>query len=71
MLSILYKSLVQLVLEYGNLLLGPFHIHDQIQVEKVKKKAICSVIVVSHLPYMEHLSTLNLLSLSYTLYLPT
>ena len=35
MLPVLYKSLVRPVLKYGNLIWGPFYIHDQIQIEPV------------------------------------
>ena len=65
MLPVLYKSLVRPVLEYDNLLLGSFYIHDQLQIKKVQKRVICLVTKVSDLSYTDHLSALNLLSLAY------
>ena len=41
------------------------YIHDQIQIEKVQKRATCLVTTVSDLPYTEYLSALNLPSLAY------
>ena len=65
MLPVLYKSLVRPVLEYGNLIWGPFYTHDQIQIEKVQKRASRLVTTVSDLPYTDRLSALNLPSLAY------
>ena len=50
MLPVLCKSLVRPVLEYGNFIWGPFYMHDQIQIEKVQKRATCLVSTVSDLP---------------------
>ena len=61
----LCKSLVRPVLEYGNLIWGPFYIHDQMQVEKVQRRAICLVSLLSDLPYIDCLSALNLPSQAY------
>ena len=65
MLPILYKSLVRPVLEYGNIIWGPFYNHDIIQVEKVQRGATRLISSLRHLPYIGHLSTLNLHSLNY------
>ena len=65
MLPVLYKSLVRPVLKYGNLIWSPFYIHDQIQIEKVQKRATRLVTTVSDLPYTDRLSALNLPSLAY------
>jgi len=39
MLSALYRSLVQPILEYANLVWGPFFITEQHQIEKVQRRA--------------------------------
>ena len=39
MLPLLYKSLVQPVLEYANAVWSPFFINDQVMIEKVQKRA--------------------------------
>ena len=65
MLPMLYKSLVHLVLEYANVVWGPFFLQDQVMIEKVQKRATWMVSSLRNLPYKERLRTLNLPSLYY------
>ena len=65
MLLILYKSLVGPVLEYDNIIWGPFYNHDIIKVEKVQRRATGLISSLRHLPYTGRLSPLNLPSLTY------
>ena len=65
MLPILYKSLVRPLLEYGNLIWGPFYIQDQRLIENIQRRATRLVTTVRHYPYMDRLTLLNLPSLSY------
>ena len=63
MLSALYRSLVQPILEYANLVWGPFFIADQHQIEKVQRRATQLITWLSTLSYPERLRILNLPSL--------
>ena len=66
MIPVFYKSLVRPVLKYGHLLWGPFHIHDQIQIEpESSEKGTFLVITVNDLPYTDPFPILNLSSLTY------
>ena len=65
MLPILYKSLVRPLLEYGNLIWGPFYILDQRLVENVQRRATRLVPGIGHLSYIDRLRTLNIPSLAY------
>ena len=65
MFPILYKVLVRPILEYGNVVWGPFFVTDQIAIEKVQRRATKLVTSIRELPYNERLSTLKLPSLYY------
>ena len=65
MLPILYKSLVRPLLEYGNLIWGPFYIQDQRLIENIQRRATRLVTTVRHYPYTDRLTLLNLPTLSY------
>ena len=66
MLPILYKSLVRPLLEYGNLIWGPFYILDQRLVENVQRRATHHLVPgIGHLSYIDRLRTLNIPSLVY------
>ena len=65
MLPILYKSLVRPLLEYGNLISGPFYILDQRLVENVQPRATRLVPGIGHLSYIDRLRTLHIPSLAY------
>ena len=64
-LPILYKSLIRPVLEYGNIMWGPFHNHDIIQVDKVQRRATRLISSLRHIPHIGRLLALNLPSLTY------
>ena len=65
MLPVLYKSLVRSLLEYGNLIWGPFYIHDKRLIESIQRRATRLVTAVKHYPYPDRLRILNFPSLSY------
>ena len=62
-LPLLYKTLVRPLLEYGNLVWGPFNRADQKLVERVQRRATRMVSSLRHLPYEERLRALKLPSL--------
>ena len=64
MLPILYKALVQPILEYANAIWGPFFVTDQIAIEKVQKCATKMISTIKNLPYNKRLIILKLPSLS-------
>ena len=65
MLPLLYKSLVQPVLEYANAVWSPFLSTDQVMLKKVQKRVTRMVSSLRNLPYEERLRTLGLPSLCY------
>ena len=64
-LPLLFKTMVRLFLEYGNLVWGPFGKTDQKKVEQVQRRATRLVEAIRHLPYSERLRALKLPSLLY------
>jgi len=64
-LPILYKTLVQPVIEYGNLVWGPFYNQDINRVEAVQRCATKIVPSLSAIPYVERLKYLKLPSLQH------
>ena len=59
----LFKSLVRPHLEYGNLIWCPRWKKDQLEVEKVQRRATKLIPSINHLPYQERLKKINLPSL--------
>ena len=53
------------LLEYGNLIWGPFYILDQRLVENVQRRATRLVPGIGHLSYTDRLRTLHIPSLAY------
>ena len=64
-LPVLYKSLVRPVIEYRNLVWGPFFNQDISRVESVQRRATRIVPSLASLPYVERLKSLKLPSLLY------
>ena len=64
-LPLLYKTLVRPLLEYGNVLWGPFNRADQKLVERVQRRATRLVDEIRTEPYTERLRLLGLPSLYY------
>ena len=54
--DMLPKSFVRPILEYGNLIWGPFYIQDQMQIEKAQRKANRWLLHSSDLPFTDRLS---------------
>ena len=65
MVTRLFKSLIRPILEYGNLLWGPFYSTDQQAIEGVQRRATKLITSICHLSYPERLQILNLPSLYY------
>ena len=65
MVTRLFKSLIRPILEYGNLLWGPFYSTDQQAIEGVQHRATKLITSIGHLSYPERLQILNLPSLYY------
>ena len=61
----LYKALVRPILEYGNVIWGPFYQGDIKMVESVQRRATKLIPDLSHLPYEERLQQLRIPSLTY------
>ena len=59
----LYKSLIRPVLEYGNIIWGPFYVMDQQAIEKVQHRATKIIPELRHYSYQERLQRLSLPSL--------
>ena len=57
----LYKSLVRPVIEYGNIIWGPYYVMDQQAVERVQRRATKMIPELRHYPYQERLQRLLLL----------
>ena len=64
-LLLLYKSLIWLVLEYGNIVWDPRYKFDQLALNKVQRCAIKLVPLLYNHPYNERLHMLGLPSLYY------
>ena len=64
-LPLLYKTLVRPLLEYGNVIWGPFNRADQKLVERVQRRATRLVDEIRTEPYTERLRLLGLPSLYY------
>ena len=62
---LLYKTMVRPLLEYGNVIWGPFNKEDQVLIERVQRRATRMVREIRHLPYPERLQILRLPSLLY------
>ena len=62
-LPLLYTSLVRSLLEYGNVIWGPFYKADIIAVEKIQRRATKMIRGLSQLSYEERLQELKLPSL--------
>ena len=61
----LYKSYIQPVLEYGNIVWGPQYILDQQNIEKVQRRATKLIHNLQDYTYDDRLVELNLPSLKY------
>ena len=64
-LPLLFKTLVRPLLEYGNVIWGPFNRADQKLVERVQRRATRLVDEIRNEPYTERLRLLGLPSLYY------
>ena len=64
-LSVLYKSIVRPLLEYGNQTWGPFNMADKKLLERVQRRATKLIPEIRHLSYQERLQVLGLPSLQY------
>ena len=64
----LYKSIVRPILEYGNLVWGPYYKTDIQKLEKIQRKATRMIKSIRNLDYKERLKVLNLPSLHYRRY---
>ena len=62
-LPLLYKTLVRLHLEYGDIIWGPHYKEDQKAIEKVQERATKLIPSIQDLPYEERSRQLNLPSL--------
>ena len=58
-----YKSLVRPVIEYGNIIWGPYYVMDQQAIERVQHRATKMIPELRHYPYQERLQRLSLPSL--------
>ena len=61
----LYKSLVRPIIEYNNVLWGPFYVSDNQKVERIQRKATRIIPSISQLSYRDRLRHLNLPSLQH------
>ena len=61
----LYKSLVRPIIEYNNVLWGPFYVSDNRKIERIQRKATRIIPSISHLSYHDRLRHLNLPSLQH------
>ena len=64
----LYKSIVRPILEYGNLVWGPYYKTDIQKLEKIQRKTTRMIKSIRNLDYEERLKVLNLPSLHYRRY---
>lgn len=61
----LYKALVRPLLEYGSVIWSPKYVFDQLEIEKVQRRATKLVGSICHRPYNERLKELKLDSLKF------
>ena len=61
----LYKTLVRPIIEYNNVLWGPFYVLDNQKIEIIQRKATRIIPSISHLSYHDRLRHLNLQSLQH------
>ena len=61
----LYKTLVRPIIEYNNVLWGPFYVLDNQKIERIQRKATRIIPSISHLSYHNRLRHLNLPSLQH------
>ena len=61
----LYKTLVRPIIEYNNVLWGPFYVLDNQKIERIQRKATRIIPSISHLSYHDRLRHLNLPSLQH------
>ena len=61
----LYKSLVRPVVEYGNIIWGPYYITDQRAIKKIQRRATKLIPELRQYTYQEQLHKLSLPSLAY------
>ena len=61
----LYKTLVRPIIEYNNVLWGPFYVSDNQKIERIQRKATRTIPSISHLSYHNRLRHLNLPSLQH------
>ena len=61
----LYKTLVRPIIEYNNVLWGPFYVLDNQKIETIQQKATRIIPSISHLSYHNRLRQLNLSSLQH------
>ena len=64
-ISPLYKALVRPILEYGNVIWGPFYQADIKMIESVQRRATKLVPRLYHLPYEERLQKVQIPSFWY------
>ena len=61
----LYKTLVRPIIEYNNVLCGPFYVLDNQKIEIIQQKATIIIPSISHLSYHDRLRHINLPSLQH------
>ena len=61
----LYKTLVRPIIEYNNVLWGPFYVLDNQKIERIQQKATRIIPSISHLSYHDRLRHLNSPSLQH------
>jgi len=66
--GMLYKTLIRLILEYGNVISGPYYQLDINRIESVQRRATKLVQNCSLLTYSERLQRLNLPTLTFRRY---
>ena len=64
-MSILYKTIIRPVLEYGHSIVYPKYEKDRILVENVQRRATKMIPEIKDLPYTQRLESLDLPSLQY------
>ena len=61
----LYKTLICPIIEYNNVLWGPFYVLDNQKIERIQRKATRIIPFINHLSYHDRLRHLNLPSLQH------